>query len=150
MKRLLIIFTILTVFVANGCKDFVEIGPPSNKVTAETVFQNEATATAAINGLYSKLTFSNLHFASGGSTSYLGCYADELSYTSTSTASIQFNDGVLASNNSIVYTNFWGQAYQLIYATNSAIAGLKEAPINPGLRTQLLGEAYFKIGRAHV
>ncbi len=143
MKKILTIFILYTLFINNGCKDFVEVGPPSNKVIAETVFQSDATATAAINGLYAKMTFTGLYFASGGTTAYLGTYADELFYTSTGISNLQFNDSSLATNNAVVYTNFWGAAYQLIYATNSAISGLKDAPITEALRTQLLGEAYF-------
>ncbi|ALR29267.1 hypothetical protein ATE47_01395 [Chryseobacterium sp. IHB B 17019] len=142
-KEILIILIILLAIFGNGCKKFVEVGPPSDKTIASTVFENESTAKAAIVGLYARMTSNSLYFTSGGTTAYLGLYSDELFYTSTSVVTSQFSDSKLAANNGTVYGNFWGQAYQLIYAANSCINGLKTSAINTELRVQLLGEAYF-------
>ena len=142
-KEILIIMILLATILGNGCKKFVEVGPPSDKTIASTVFDNESTARAAIIGLYARMTSSSLYFTSGGATAYLGLYGDELFYTSTSTVTAQFSDSKLAVSNGTVYSNFWGHAYQLIYAANSCIDGLQDAPISADLRAQLLGEAFF-------
>lgn len=126
-----------------ACKKFVTVGPPTNQIASATIFQNEETATAAINGLYTTLSNSSLYFASGGSTVYLGLYGDEFYYTGTATTVQEFASGKLSIANSYVTFNFWSQPYQLINQANSCIIGLNRSNLNPSLSSQLLGEAYF-------
>ncbi|SOD17719.1 RagB/SusD family nutrient uptake outer membrane protein [Pedobacter xixiisoli] len=144
MKRKLIIIYVLTVITAaTSCKDFISVGPPTNKLASSTVFLTEETATAAINGLYITLSGTNLYFASGGTTAYLGLYSDELIYTSTNANITEFYNGNLSPTNGLVNFNFWEKPYQIINQANSCIASLKKSSLAPDFTNQLLGEAYF-------
>ncbi|MFP3596928.1 RagB/SusD family nutrient uptake outer membrane protein [Chryseobacterium sp. SIMBA_029] len=141
--KILHIALLTSILLMGGCKKFVEVGPPSNQIASETIFLSEGTATAAINGLYNTMSNTSLSFAGGGQTVYLGLYADEIYTTSTTANVLEFVDGKLSSSNSIVYNNFWRYAYQVIYQSNSCIAGLEKSPLAPDFKQQLLGEAYF-------
>jgi len=136
-------FIIIPIICSISCQKFIEVRPPSNKLSAATVFTTDATALAAVNGLYAQMSFTINSFSCAGSATFLGLYADELATTLTTSSTLEFESGSLSVTNGSVYTNFWQSAYQLIYIANSCIAGLQEATINPSLRTQLLGEAYF-------
>ena len=59
-----------------GCKRFVLIPPPKDQLVSSSVYQDEATATAAILGIYEKMQESPGYFANGGITFYCGLSAD--------------------------------------------------------------------------
>lgn len=143
MKKILYLFT--SFVVLSSCSNFVDIGEPNDRIVAGTVFLEEGTALAAINGLYEKVADQSLPFTCGGTTIYLGLYSDELAsnYPVTSTVYTDFINGKIAENNSAITTNFWRNAYVMIYQANSIIKGLENSPLNTTLKNQLSGEAYF-------
>ena len=144
MKKKTITSILLTLAVSIiSCKKFIEVGPPTNQIASATIFQNEETATAAINGLYTTLSNSSLYFAAGGNSVYLGLYSDELYYTGTGTVIEDFANSNLSISNSYVAINFWSQPYQVINQANSCITGLKKSNLSQSFTSQLLGEAYF-------
>ncbi len=140
-SRKVIFLMFLSILLA--CKDFVTVGPPSNQIVTSTVFLTEQTATAAVTGLYITLSGGSLQLGSGAPTVYLGLYADELNYTLTGATTIEFLNGEVLPENSLVYSNFWRNAYEVINQANSCIAGLQNSSLNPTLVNQLLGEARF-------
>ena len=74
----IILLVLLNLLIS--CKKFVEIGPPKTEVASSTVFNNDATATSVMTGVYSKM-MSGSGFASGGSFSITvlsGLSSDEL------------------------------------------------------------------------
>lgn len=144
MKKIIITtFGVLLILSTFSCKKFLDVGPPSNQIASATIFQNEETATAAINGLYTSLSNNSLYFASGGSSVYLGLYADELYYTGSANTTMEFADGKLSIANSFVTFNFWSHPYQVINQANSCITGLHRSNLSTNFTAQLLGEAYF-------
>ncbi|SHL80656.1 RagB/SusD family nutrient uptake outer membrane protein [Chryseobacterium polytrichastri] len=127
-----------------GCKKFVAIDAPINKIGASTVFQDDATATSAILGMYARLVVSSPAFSNGATTIYLGTASDELNYTGTTEDMSGFYTNSLNSGNSIIYRDFWRYPYETIYQANACMEGLlKSTAVTPSLKTQLLGEAYF-------
>ncbi len=127
-----------------SCKNFIEVEQPSNKVTGDVVFLEDATAIAAVNGRYAKLVETYRYFANGGVSMFLAMYADE---TTTNQTAIEYRDFVnatLTSRNSIVYNNFWRTAYENIYQINRCLIGLQNAStLTPTIKNQLQGECYF-------
>ena len=85
----------------SGCDSFVDVELPSSQLTSSTVFDEKATANAAMTDIYSKLRDSGLLTGSAtGMSIALGTYADELNYYGTSLAAIQnfYNNSVLPRN----------------------------------------------------
>lgn len=127
----------------SACKDFLNIAPPENQLTAATVFLDAATANAAVNGIYSRM-MGNSGFISGESnlSTLCGFSADELTNYSTGKENIQFFTNSLDPTATADY--LWNVAYQYIYSANAVIEGLSASDkIGPGIKNQLLGEALF-------
>ncbi len=130
--------------IVAGCKKLVEVNPPVTSVTGASVYSSDATAIAAVTGIYTQI--SGAIYSSGGfpSLSLLGgLSADELSLYS----------GVTNARQIAYYTNslsaiagtgseFWFYSY--IFTCNSAIDGLTHTNVlTPAINQQLLGEAKF-------
>src|SRR5579872_3699377 len=132
--------------ILSSCKKLVSIPPAVGFVTTAQVFSNDGEATSAAAGMYYKLCSSgNNNFGSAGTTIFLGLSADELNIfnlTNTNSASFQFN--ALVSTNTIVSSNFWQNAYSVIYSANAVIDGLQGyAGVHDSLKNELIGEAEF-------
>jgi len=51
-----------------GCTKFVAVDTPRTQIVTASVYSNDGTAKAALNGIYSQMV-SNFGFASGGTVS---------------------------------------------------------------------------------
>ena len=135
------------IIVVLGCEDFVEIDPPRTELVNETVFANDNTAIAAINGIYSEMIGLFEGFTSGGSLSvtYLsGLSADELDYFGSFASPIEFHANSLTVTNLDITNALWGRAYFLIFNANRLIEGLNNSEgVTASVRLQLEGEAKF-------
>ena len=124
-------------------KNFVTIDPPPTQIIGSTVFTTDASATAAISGVYSSLMSTEFGFANSGITLYTGLSSDELVNYSSNTAQMEFYNNSLTASNGII-TNLWGEAYKNIYAVNSIIEGLSSShSITPATKNHLKGEAHL-------
>ena len=141
-KRLLLIGCMLQ-FYLFSCKDFVEIEPPKTQIVSEEIFINDASATSAITGIYSRMIQNG--FASGDLFSYTlfgGLSADELVNYAASRE--EFSTNSLDVNNRGIRFNLWTQPYEYIYSANAIIEGLENSNgISVEVRQQLEGEAKF-------
>lgn len=134
----------LILFIYSSCKKFVEVNPPATQLTAGKVFDNDATAVAALSNIYYECI--NGNFADGGlnSVTFLaGLSSDELENISESTDLIQINSNqILASNASI--TNIWNSCYHTIYESNALLEGIKSSTrMSETAKDQLTGEGLF-------
>ena len=140
-----VLSTLLLLLVS--CEDFVDIDPPRTELVSATVFEDDNTAIAAINGIYSEMIRSNGGLASGGtgSVSYLASLsADELNFFSNDQERINFNNNSLAPSNSINTNSLWGQTYKIIFNANAVLESLSGSNnITEPVSTQLEGEAKF-------
>lgn len=126
-----------------GCEDFVSIDLPKTKLTAQSVFENDATATAATLSMYESMQRISSFSASGAPNSITclaGIYADELSNYSNSNVLFAENN-LVASNSGVL--SLWSSAYNTIYSANAVIEGLATGKVNQPLKAQLEGEARF-------
>ncbi|MGZ3917395.1 MAG: RagB/SusD family nutrient uptake outer membrane protein, partial [Flavisolibacter sp.] len=137
---------ILLLMMFSSCKKFVEIPPPKTKIVTASVFNNDVTTLAALNGIYSQMMTSS-GFASGGIASIsnlCGLSSDEFNNFSTSPEQISFYTNSLQASNGTLRNYLWGEAYNYIYQANAVIEGLQGSNgITPSLQNQFLGEAKF-------
>jgi len=140
------LITALTVLLS--CKKLVDVPAPSSSINIENAFDEDATAAAVINGLYTDMSneeLGNPHALLFPAV-FAGLSADELEPDPS------FNEDLLAYyRNSVspngVFNAFWQGAYRRIYTINTTISGLnKSVTLNPAVKRQLLGQAYFLRG----
>ncbi len=128
-----------------SCDDFVEVDIPNSQLTADGVFEEKATANAAMTDIYSKIRDGGLLTGSANGLSHvLGNYADELDYYGNSQ-----NETAAFHNNSLIATNpqikrLWDNSYNQIYAANAVIEGVENSVNLPAIdHDKLKGEALF-------
>jgi hypothetical protein len=135
------IFLLLAIFL-QGCKKFVEVPLPKNEVQAETVFNNEQTANAALAGLYSQLQSTTLSISNGGVTIYAGLAADEIYNTSPSTDLDPFyGNAIPPTNTTGLSTRLWNAGYKIVYHANSIIERLQASTLSSSFTAPMIAEA---------
>lgn len=150
--RRISISSIFIVFLAGlaSCKKLVTVAPPTTSIVSATVFSADASASAAVTGVYSRMMNTNsAGFASGSqnSVTFLGALAaDELiNYPQTpSSTSAYFYANSVPSNQTQLQT-FWSELYQYIYTANAGLEGLADSStgVSAAVRKQLTGECRF-------
>jgi hypothetical protein len=128
-----------------GCDSFIEVGQPSGQLTTETVFQDRATAEAAVTAVYSSMRDTGILSGSNLSiTTKMGAYVDELNFygTSSNTTLNFYNNTLLPTNPQV--NNWWKAAYNQIYAANSIIEGISKSKLlSESDKDQFIGESLF-------
>lgn len=144
INKLLVIYIITIISVNCSCKKYLDIQAPKDKATPSEIFANDASATAAITGIYSRMQ-SLAGGYSGGQNSISvisGLSADE--FKSYSTTLDVFYKNEIPTSNSIINNNIWSESYRYIYTANAVLEGLKSAPgVSLNTNKQLEGEAKF-------
>lgn len=140
----LILLILLSTCICS-CEDFVSVDSPLELISKDEVFENEATATAAITSLYSILRDDTLLTGKQlGLNVLMGFYADELVYYGPPAHSVDafYQHQILAEDAVVKIT--WDNSYSLIYMSNAAIEGIDGAQrLSYELKQQLKGEALF-------
>lgn len=138
-------FLILTLM---GCEKFIDPGQSKSQILARTVFSNDATATAAISGLYATLNGTSFgRFINYKITAVGGLLADEFIAPNTAGQEFYLNNVDPASTE---VANLWSDGYATIYQTNAILEGLKiSRQLTPSLKKQLHGEAVFIRALSH-
>jgi len=140
-----LLYLIISLIFAS-CEGFVDLDSPKNQVVSGLVYSSDAIATAAVNGIYSRMSLST-GFASGGDLSLTlltGLSADELENYSLSADKIAFYTSSLVASNASLKTGLWEEAYKYIYHANSVLEGLANSEgLTKATSDQLKGEALF-------
>jgi len=129
----------------NSCDSFVEVELPKAQLTSVTVFQDVATANAALSDIYSKIRDRGLLTGTAyGISNQLGNYADELtSYGAPADPTLDFYKNSLLPSNTAV-ASFWSTTYNQIYAANAIIEGVQASTaLSADDKKHLEGEALF-------
>ncbi|WP_343303078.1 RagB/SusD family nutrient uptake outer membrane protein [Chitinophaga niabensis] len=134
-------------FSVTSCESFVDVGSPTNRIDQSLVFTNNATATAAIYGIYNQMTNPN-GFSSGGGRSMSvigGLSSDDLNlYSASLTQQKEFYLNTISATNTLLSSSIWGELYQYIYKSNAMLEGLENSSgVSQLLKNQLMGEAKF-------
>lgn len=123
----------------------MEIEAPNHKIVSETVFNDDATALSAMQGIHNQLA--SVPFSSGGASSVtvlaglsseilLPIRSNNQAYTEIS------NHDILPTNSRNL--NLWSSAYNMIYMVNSLLEGLESSDnISESVRQKLEGEGRF-------
>jgi hypothetical protein len=143
-NRLLIPFLAFSLLL-NSCDNFVDVDLPTSQLTASAVFQDKATANAAMVSIYAKMRDTGILSGNvSGLSNELGNYADELDYYGSISGTTRnfYNNSILASNTEIF--SWWSSSYSQIYAANAIIEGVSASSILAKVdKDQLTGEALF-------
>src|SRR6218665_56068 len=146
--QMLIAFGILMLTV--GCDSFVEVDLPSSQLSSATVFEESATANAAMTDVYAKMRDAGLLTGYGyGMHAALGVYADELDYYGTTSGTTYFYTNTLLPNTGDL-SLWWSSSYNQIYAANAVYEGVSNSTkLSQDVKDQLMGEALFVRGMVH-
>jgi len=138
-------------FLITGCENFVDVELPDSQLTGTKVFEDPATANAAMTDIYSKMRDTGiLTGLSGGISSNLGMYADELVYYGSDVVPGLPNANSLEPTSAIVST-YWNESYHQIYCCNAVIEGTeKSSSLTDAEKKKLQGEALFVRGLIHL
>jgi len=112
-----------TSLLAGACRKFVQVDPPRNSVPTSALFNDSASASNALTGVYSKMSTgygASPGFGAGSVTLFGGQSADELNFTSTD-QTVALN--TIAQDNGNLKI-MWQDAYTFIYQANLCIEGL--------------------------
>ncbi|TRX32990.1 RagB/SusD family nutrient uptake outer membrane protein [Flavobacterium sp. ZT3R18] len=138
------LFLILTMGI-HSCDSFVEVDLPKAQLTNVTVFEDVATANAALLDIYAKIRDKGLLTGTPyGLSNQLGNYADEIiSYGAPADPTLDFYTNSLLPSNTAVL-DFWSTTYNQIYEANAVIEGVQASTaLTPEDKNRLKGEAFF-------
>lgn len=135
------LLTIFCIFLSS-CGRFLDIAPPKDAASPDQAFDNDAIATSAVLGIYSRMAaygpFSGDHTSIGV---IAGLSSDE--FISHNTGKEVFYINSLPANN-LEIGSLWTTAYSLIYSCNAIIEKLNDVNgVTESTRRQLEGEARF-------
>ncbi|WP_158799793.1 RagB/SusD family nutrient uptake outer membrane protein [Pedobacter sp. L105] len=143
IKKKLVLFILMIATSNYSCKKFLEVGPPKDQATSTELFSNDASATSAITGVYSRMVTSGAFSGNQNSISALcGLSADDFNSYNSSLALFDNND--IPTTNFVLQTFLWQEPYAYIYTSNAVLKGLKTATgVSASTNKQLQGEAKF-------
>lgn len=138
-------FTALLLVPLTGCEDFIEPELPATQTSSTQVFEDVATADAAMQENYIRLRDRVLLTGNAnGVGALMGLYTDELQNWKLSSADAQsFYTNTVFPQNGIL-TQFWNESYSVVYNCNKIIEGLAASSgISESHRNRITGEALF-------
>lgn len=146
-----VLLIICAVFSLSCCDSFVDVDQPNSQLTADAVFSDYTTATAAMKDVFAKMRDGGLLTGKPvGLTHLLGLYSDELvSFQSSSSSAAPFYNNALIQTHPYVQ-EIWNVTYSQIYACNAVLKGVAESTaLNADQKNQLTGEALFARALLH-
>lgn len=146
-STILTLCVLLMVQILSSCQKLTEVPPSVTSVNSENAFSEDVLAAAVINGIFADMSRSSVNEGDNLSsfcTVYPALMADEL-HLDASLSNLTEN---WYTNNLTADLNGgkpWSGIYnKVVYAANAAIQGLsKSQTLSPGVKNQLLGDAYF-------
>ncbi len=134
---------IITILLCS-CEEFTDVPLPQSEIVGTVIFEDTATANAALADIYARIRDNGVSSGSLISvTQFMGLYSDELTlYGAGAEFSEIYSHGVTPSNT--LLNMLWSSAYSEIYATNAFIEGIENSQnITGEVRNNFLGEALF-------
>jgi hypothetical protein len=140
-KIYILLFVGLMSLMLPSCQKYVEVPAAPSSLSLDQTYTTDASATSAVLALYS-YTYTTNYI---GYISYLnGIYSDELQYTGSAAATMEFGASNVASTNATSESYLWTYAYYIIGEANLAIDGIsKSTGVTAATKNQLIGEAKF-------
>ncbi|NLR60706.1 RagB/SusD family nutrient uptake outer membrane protein [Chitinophaga polysaccharea] len=129
-----------------SCNKLVDVDAPITSTNATLVYNNDATAIATLNSIYTKLSQQGIGSGITSISLFSGLSADELKVFDdvTDPNFLSFYQNSLTANIS-GNGDFWTNIYSsYIFQTNAIIEGLTSSrELTPTVKNQLMGEALF-------
>ena len=128
---------------ATGCKKYLQVSLPSDKITGAAAYANDNAASGVISGIYSKFVNSRLLEASYGIPCATSLYTDDMMPVNGILGVPVFQQAFYSNTlNESISGGYWSQFYSQIYVANAAIENIRNNN-NLFKRDQWLGEALF-------
>lgn len=135
-----------SVLLVCSCKKMVDVGAPETQLVSSTVFDNDASATAAQLAIYSQMEAEGLPFNLAVAT---GLSADEFTNYSVNPDYADLYNNSLTSLNNVTY-GLWTSLYKYNYEANAVLEGINtSSTLSQAVRKQLSGEAKFTRAFCH-
>lgn len=129
-----------------GCTRLVDVPTPSTSINAGNIYEDDATAIAAVTAIYAKMSAGTLRSSPFTSLSlYCGLSADEYNLYSgvTDQTLLEYYMNALSSSYSTSY-DVWANLYPIIYLANLSMEGINgSTKLNAKVKQQLMGECHF-------
>jgi hypothetical protein len=152
LSRINILNRLILFFLGIGltaCSDFVEVEPPKNILISETVFNDPATVESAFANIFYNMREQGMTSGGLGLTPLLGIYSDELDYFGFNTNYSQLYLNNVNPTNTVI-SDWWSQAYNLIYSANDIIKGVENSnALTTEDKSHFKGQALFVRGYIH-
>lgn len=130
--------------ILGACDEFFNVDVDKSQVVTETIFNDNANATAALIGIYRSM--SSGPFVGGGSAGIsmlTGLSSDELHNILQTEDYASFENNEIQPNSNLIF-GLWKDAYHIIYQANDLIEELaKSDKVDKAVKQQLTGEALF-------
>lgn len=139
---------LMAMYTTTACEKFIQVTPPPTSISEDNVYTVDATAIAAVTGIYTNISSTNRFNVTTPSITALSYYpglsADELNLVPDANAVLSaYYKNNLSTLILGTQTHFWNAIYPIIYQTNMAIEKLgKSSTLTLPVKEQLLGEAY--------
>jgi hypothetical protein len=139
----------LTFFLLfTSCTKFLDVNTPDTKISTESVYKDDATATSVLTGLYARMSNNYINgFGLAGSSLYEELSADNLVLFNSSTQlglTSYFKNALEPTYAPTTNQTYWNTVYQLLYSINTSIEALTgNKNLSSAVSKRLLGEAYF-------
>ncbi|MCZ4319907.1 RagB/SusD family nutrient uptake outer membrane protein [Aequorivita viscosa] len=144
LREIWVIGPLLTLLFCS-CENDLDVGLPQSQLTGVTVFQDVATAEAALAEVYFQLRDNSIvNGGTSGAGVIMGLYADELDYYGSPQEAVEqfYKHTLLATNTQV--ENLWDSSYSIIYKCNAILEGLaKSTALNLEEKEPLMGQAQF-------
>lgn len=147
MKKIYIIIHLLIAAVVLSCSELVEIDPPTDSLSGDHLFADDASATSVLNGIYAQLAKSGFASGSSGSVTFLAAASAD-GFVANGAAATEQNIPVFynnaLNNETQGVIGLWNSLYQHIFYTNTALEELEATTgLSQSVSRQLRGEALF-------
>lgn len=118
---------VLTLTLLGGCKKFLEVPAPTDKLGNSTVFSSNVGVNAALLGIYTQMaSYGSFSGDYSSVTMNGGLSSDELTnYSTDPTQTAVANNALIPQNDQVLF--LWSGIYTYIYYANSVLDGLKSA-----------------------
>ncbi|GAA3929248.1 RagB/SusD family nutrient uptake outer membrane protein [Chitinophaga oryziterrae] len=139
--------TLLMIVLPTACKKFVEVDTPPTKISTESAYKDNTTATAVLTGIYARM--SDNYFVSlnlPAISLYEELSADNLMMydVNVNNAFGSFYQNALEPQYLTSGAPYWNNTFSIMYNINASIAALTgNTELKPAVSKRLLGEAYF-------
>lgn len=142
LKFSISLFVLIIIATHSGCRKFVQVGTPPDKITQANVYSTDRSATTALTGIYAAIVRSGIDMSEYG-----GLLADEWNLWNGAGDELRaYYTNFLSANDKTINTGkeIWELYYRYIFRCNAALEGiLNNNNLSKAVQQQLSGEAYF-------